>query len=112
MLNVLRRTGGFGALAILVVLIALAPAEAFAQQSNGVFATVGTKAKDLFNEVRTIIFILGGFGLIGLAMGAIFGKINWKWFGGLAFGLVLLAVAGAVVEYLTGAPVGIQDSLQ
>lgn len=69
---------------------------------DSVFGTVMEKGVDLFEDVRDVIFILGGFGLVGLAVGAIFGKVNWKWFGSLAFGLTVLAVASAAITYLTG----------
>ena len=62
-----------------------------------------SKGVNTFRAVRTIIFIVGGFGLVGVAFGAIFGKINWKWFAGLAVGLAILAAAGSIVEYATGA---------
>ena len=61
-----------------------------------------TKALNVFTSVKTIIFIVGGFGLVGVAWGAIWGKINWKWFGALAVGLAILAAAGSIVEYATG----------
>ena len=61
------------------------------------------KARNVFRNVKTIIFIVGGFGLVGIAWGAIFGKINWKWFAALAVGLAILAAAGSIVEYATGA---------
>ncbi|MBE6445394.1 MAG: hypothetical protein E7019_05035 [Alphaproteobacteria bacterium] len=68
--------------------------------------TVMNVAKDkglaTFKAVKTIIFIVGGFGLVGVAFGAIFGKINWKWFAGLAVGLAILAAAGSIVTYATG----------
>ena len=52
--------------------------------------------------LKTITFILGGFGLVGVAYSAIIGKVNWKWFAGLAVGLAILAAAGSIVEYATG----------
>lgn len=60
------------------------------------------KARTVFTSVKTVIFIVGGFGLVGIAWGAIFGKINWKWFAALAVGLAILAAAGSIVEYATG----------
>ena len=45
--------------------------------------------------------VLGGFGLVGLAVGAIFGNVKWKWFASLAIGLVILAIASQVVSYFT-----------
>lgn len=61
-----------------------------------------TKATNVFDAVKTIIFIVGGFGLVGLAFAAIFGKLQWKWFASLAVGLAILAAAGAIVNYATG----------
>lgn len=61
-----------------------------------------TKAVNVFKAVKTIIFVVGGFGLVGLAFQAIFGKVKWAWFAGLAVGLAVLAAAGAIVNYATG----------
>lgn len=61
-----------------------------------------TKATNVFKSVKTIIFVVGGFGLVGVAWGAIWGKINWKWFGALAVGLAVLSAAAAIVQYATG----------
>lgn len=66
----------------------------------------GNKALALFNRVKMIIFIVGGFGLVGIAFQAIFGKVKWTWFAGLAVGLAILAAAGAIVNYATGDTVG------
>ena len=62
------------------------------------------KEKDyaIFDNVKTITFILGGFGLVGIAFQAIIGKVKWTWFAGLAVGLGILAAAGSIVEYATG----------
>ena len=77
-----------------------------------VFDTVRTKSKDLFENVKTVVFVVGGFGLVGLACGAIFGAVKWKWFASLAIGLAILAVAGAIVDYVTGAGPGFSDTLK
>ena len=61
-----------------------------------------TKTRNVFDSVRTITYILGGFGLVGIAYSAIIGKVNWKWFAGLAVGLAILSAAGSIVEYATG----------
>ena len=60
------------------------------------------KASAVFNSVKTIIFVVGGFGLVGVAWAAIWGKINWKWFGALAVGLAIVAAASSIINYATG----------
>jgi hypothetical protein len=72
---------------------------------EGPFLTIIKKLVDAFMNTRTVIFVVGGFGLVGLAVGAIFGKINWKWFASLAIGLVIVAIAGAIISYSTNADV-------
>lgn len=59
------------------------------------------KATSVFQAVRGIIFIVGGFGLVALAFFAIFGKLKWTWFASLAVGLAILAAAGAIIDYAT-----------
>ena len=59
------------------------------------------KVTEVFQNSRKLIFIIGGFGLIGLAFAAIFGKVQWKWFAGLCVGLGIVAIAGVIVDYVT-----------
>lgn len=82
----------------LVFTVILADAS-FAQS---VMETGMNKAIQLFKHIKTIIFVVGAFGLIGIAFQAIFGKVKWTWFAGLAVGLAILAAAGAIVNYATG----------
>ena len=69
--------------------------------SNDVFGTVLDRMVVTFQNVRSVIFVVGGFGLVGLAFAAIFGKVKWSWLAALAVGLAIVAVAGAVVDYVT-----------
>ena len=86
-----------------VFVLTLMAADAFAEgEGNSLMTTAQTKATNVFQSVKTITFIIGGFGLIGIAYQAIIGKVKWSWFAGLAVGLALLAAAGAIVEYATG----------
>ena len=71
--------------------------------ADDVMSHAKTKAVDVFKAVKIIVFVIGGFGLIALAFQAIFGKVKWAWFAGLAFGLAILAAAGSIVNYATGA---------
>ncbi len=70
-------------------------------EGAGPFKDVITKGIEVFQNVRRIVFVLGGFGLMAASLGAIFGRINWKWYGGLLMGLMILAVAGAIIDYTT-----------
>ena len=66
-----------------------------------VFSTISSRLTETFKSVRSVIFIVGGFGLVGLGFAAIFGKIKWTWLAALAAGLAIVALAGAVVDYVT-----------
>ena len=76
-----------------------------ASASGNVFQTVLERMLTTFRNSRSVIFVVGGFGLIGLGFAAIFGKVNWKWLAALACGLAIVAVAGQVVDYVTQADV-------
>ena len=83
---------------------------ALAAGSNDLMQTANDKAVAVFKSVKQIIFVVGGFGLVALAFMAIFGKLDWKKFSMLAVGLAILAAAGAIVDYATGANKGSQLS--
>ena len=70
--------------------------------NQSIMAQAANKALTLFQHVKGIIFIVGGFGLVGIAFQAIFGKVKWSWFAGLAIGLAILAAASAIINYATG----------
>ena len=91
-------------LALLSVMGMSGDAWALGSGSDGgtVMDSAKTKAYNVFKEVKTITFILGGFGLVGIACQAIMGKVKWVWFAGLAVGLGILAAAGSIVQYATG----------
>ena len=86
----------------LALVFVLTSGDAFAVDGNSVMDTAAKKAREVFSEVKTITFIVGAFGLVGIAYQAIIGKVKWGWFAGLAVGLALLAAASSIVEYATG----------
>ena len=65
--------------------------------AESVMTLATKKSLNVFRAVKTIIFVVGGFGLVGLAF-----QVKWAWFAGLAVGLAVLAAAGAIVNYATG----------
>ena len=85
--------------------------EAMATGGSSIMGTATDKARNVFASVKTIIFVVGGFGLVGVAWGAIWGKINWKWFGALAVGLAIVAAAASIIEYATGDNKGLSSSV-
>ncbi len=90
--------------ALILILGFAGDAAAQSQSASGstIMQTAQNKTISVFSSVKTIIFIIGGFGLVGLAWAAIFGKVNWKWLSALAVGLAILAAASSIVEYATG----------
>lgn len=96
-MSFLRKNIWFLSLVVLVVACLAAP-DAFAAT---VFDTANRKASETFKAVKTVIFIVGGFGLVALAFFAVFGKLKWTWFASLAVGLAILAAAGAIIDYAT-----------
>ena len=100
-MNFIKKNIWTFAAVMLVAMFGLIEPAAAQAGSNSVMGIAATKALNAFKATRTIIFIIGGFGLVGIAFAAIFGKINWKWFAALAVGLGILAAAGAVVNYAT-----------
>ena len=88
-------------LAIAVAFTATGASAAAATSSGNVFSVAMERLIITFQNSRSIIFIIGGFGLIGLGFAAIFGKVRWTWLAALATGLAIVAVAGQVVDYVT-----------
>ncbi|MBR1756410.1 MAG: TrbC/VirB2 family protein [Alphaproteobacteria bacterium] len=91
------------ALLFLFCVVAVEPASAAGSvtTNTSVFGTAKAKLSDLFKNAKTVLFVIGGFGLIALAFQAIFGKVKWPWFAALAFGLAVVAAAGSIVNYAT-----------
>lgn len=86
---------------VLLGFFILIPTQALAEPY--VFNTlIYLKALPTFQSVVICVFILGGFGLVGLSVGAIFGAVKWKWAAYLAFGLFISGMALSIVAYCVG----------
>ena len=66
--------------------------------------------------MREIIYAVSGFGVIAIAIGSIFGSVNWKWLTAIIIGLFVIAGTAAIINYMVGEDVVtsemIQDSLK
>lgn len=69
------------------------------------FAELTEKGTQVFLGMRDIIYVVAGFGIIGVAVGGFFGTLNWKWLGAIIIGLVIIAATAAFINYIVGAEV-------
>lgn len=79
---------------------------AWAQDDTGKLGSVVNKLHGVFNDVRSVFYVLAAFGLIGMAAAALLGKIQWKWLWALVFGVAVVACADFIVTYAAGGSQG------
>lgn len=72
------------------------------------FSELIKNGKLIFNDLRELIFIAAGFGIIAVGIGGIFGNLNWKWLGAIIVSLIVIATAGEIISIMVGEtdPVG------
>lgn len=90
--------------------------------ANGVFGTVQEKGVETFTNVRNTAFVLAAFGIVGIAVMIWLGmggsqaangiRPPFKLIGALVAGLLLIAIAGSVIEYVTGSDTQVADTLR
>ena len=68
----------------------------------GLFSGLITTGKTIFEGMRDLIYVVAGFGIIGVAVGGFFGNLNWKWLGAIIIGLVVIATTGELITAITG----------
>jgi hypothetical protein len=81
--------------------VALAAMTVVAPAHADVFGALEKKGANAFQNIKNLSFLVGGFGVIGLAVMAYFGRFQFKWMFALFGGLALLAASGSMVEYIT-----------
>ena len=88
---------------ILTVLLVFACGEAWAADGDnaGLFSALIKSGTTIFNDLRELIYIVAGFGIIAVGVGGIFGNLNWKWFGAIIISLVVIASAGEIISLMT-----------
>ena len=85
----------------LTLIMCLFSMDVYAVDATTFLKDTAIKATRIFRSTKGIIFVIGGFGLIGIGYKAIFGKLKWDWMAGLSLGLFVLAAVGAATEYIT-----------
>lgn len=77
------------------------------------FSDLIKKGNEIFKGMRDIIFAVSGFGIIAIAVGGIFGNINWKWLGAIIIGLMVIALTSGIIQYMVGSnALNITDTLK
>ena len=69
--------------------------------NSAIIGQVIERALIFIEHYKPVAYTMGGFGLICVAWGAIFGKMNWKWFANLAIGLFIMAYMGMIIDCFT-----------
>ncbi|MDR1693590.1 MAG: hypothetical protein LBR70_00130 [Lactobacillaceae bacterium] len=66
------------------------------------FLLIACKATTTLADLRVLVYIIAGFGLIAFTFTAIFGKISFKHLAQLGFALFLVSMMAPFIEYFTG----------
>lgn len=70
--------------------------------NQGIFSGLINTGRKVFNGLRDLIYVVAGFGIIGVAVGGFFGNLNWKWLGAIVISLVVIATTGELISAITG----------
>lgn len=79
-------------------------------KGDGIFSSLVCTGRLLFEDLRELIYIVAGFGIIAVGVGGIFGNLNWKWLGAIIISLVIIATAGELINVMLGDAHGIKNS--
>ena len=79
------------------------PVAAFAaEDGKDLFTTIQGKLITTLQDLRQIVYVIAGFGLVMFAVLAVFNKISYKHLGYIMIGLSLLALMFPFIEYFSG----------
>ena len=73
---------------------------AFAEDTD-IFKQAFNVTLSVFKNVRYIVYVIGGFGLIGVSVAAMMGKMQFKSLIYVALGLAIVAAADLIVQFAT-----------
>ena len=111
----IKRRKMFSLLALATVFfVCFNPSNAFAdwlgcmqdEAKNGIFKMIACKVTTTLFDIRKIVYIIGGLGLVTFTFAAIFNKISFKHLANIALSLFLLSMMTPFIEYFTQAEGG------
>ena len=73
----------------------------FGASAESVFQSALNTLSITFANARKVVYFTAGFGLIGVAVAAISGKLPWRWLAMISVALFTLAVAEKITLYVT-----------
>lgn len=85
----------FGFILFLALLCLTTDAEA------ALFSQLTQSGSTIFEGMKDIIYAVAGFGIVGVAIGAFFGNLNWKWLSAIIIGLMVIAGTAGILMYMT-----------
>lgn len=68
----------------------------------GLFSGLIAAGNKIFTGLRELIYVVAGFGIIGVSVGGFFGNPNYKWLGAIVISLVIIATTGELINAITG----------
>lgn len=68
----------------------------------GLFSGLIQTGRTVFAGLRDLIYVVAGFGILGVAIGGFFGNLNWKWLGAIVIALVIVASTGEIINLIVG----------
>lgn len=85
-------------LSLAVIILSVADAEA----ASGIFEKMRSKVATTLRDLRMLIYVVGGIGLITFTFAAIFGKISFKHLANICISLFLVSMIAPFVTFFTG----------
>ncbi len=86
---------------LLLLLVALIPQVSYAADGD-IFTILESKIYSTLMDLREIVYMIAGFGLVMFAVMAIFNKISYKHLSYIMIGLSLLSLMFPFIEYFSG----------
>jgi type IV secretory pathway VirB2 component (pilin) len=68
--------------------------------AEGIFEQLVQKLAEIFSGVRAVVYVMGAFTLVGVAIAAILGKVKWQLVAHMAAGLFILVIAAEIIRYI------------